>query len=401
MITGDIRMQFPVFSAHPDLIYLDNAATTQRPEAVIRAMDDFYRSGNANIHRGVYDLSARATEEYEQTRALAAKFLGAGDASNIGFTRGTTESVNIIARAFLQPKLTGSDNVVVTIAEHHANFIPWQQVCEETGTELRIVPVDDSGRLDMDVMSSMIDERTKMVAVAHISNTRGTIHPIDQVIAMAHAKGAPVMIDAAQSAALYDLDVSRRQNDFLAFSAHKMFGPFGTGILYAADQYKGDIGPYTVGGGMIRHVSVEGTSFQRFPYNLEAGTPNISGVIGLKAAIEYVMGLDRGALRKELDELTAVVRQGLAQLEGVQLLGPDEGSSSIISFNVEGVHPHDAATFLNAEGIAVRAGMHCTQPLLASMELPGTVRASFSIYNTMEEGRKLVQAVEKLYNFWK
>ncbi len=400
MIHTDVRKDFPIFREDPSLIYLDNAATTQRPDKVLVAMDDFYRHGNANIHRGVYDLSSRATDQYEKTRQTVAEFIGASSASNIGFTSGTTESVNVIANSFLRLRLFPGDNVVVSLAEHHANFIPWQRVCQEKGAEFRILSVNETGEIDLDEFAGLVDEKTKMVAVTHISNTLGTIFPIDEIISKAHELGVPVFVDAAQSAALYSLDVVKRKIDFLAFSGHKIFGPFGVGVIYVADQYMEEVGPYSVGGGMIRDVTREKTTFQPFPGNLEAGTANIAGVLGMGAAIDYLQSLDRNELRKNTDAIAQGVRSALADIPGVRLVGNARNISSIISFVVEGVHPHDAATFLNAEGIAVRAGMHCTQPLLDSFALPGTVRASFTIYNTAEEGEKLVEAVEKLYKFW-
>jgi len=400
MATPDIRKQFPIFSVHPGLIYLDNAATTQRPSVVLEAMDQFYREGNANIHRGVYDLSSRATEQYERARDHVARFIGAESSANIGFTKGTTESINIVAHGFLADELDAGDNVVVTIAEHHANFIPWQQVCGVRNAELRVAPMDDSGRLDMRAFEGMLDSRTKMIAVTHISNTLGSVFPIGEIARLAQKKGIPLLVDAAQSAALYPLEVTVNGIDFLAFSGHKIFGPFGTGILYVSARMRKKIKPLLVGGGMIRSVAVEHTDFQPFPYSLEAGTPNVAGIVGLVEAIKFLESIDRPLHRNKLEQLTHKVRNALREIEGLQLVGPDEASSSIISFNLEGIHPHDASTFLDAEGIAVRAGMHCTQPLMNAMQLPGTVRASFSIYNTEEEGEKLVEAVRRLKNFW-
>ncbi len=401
MVTDDIRRQFPIFDIHPGLIYLDNAATTQRPESVIRTMDTFYREENASIHRGVYELSANATARYEGARQAVADFIGSESASSIGFTKGTTESVNIVAQGFLKPRLKAGDNVVISIAEHHANFIPWQQVCKETGANLRVAPMDEETQLDMDSMRKMIDGRTKLVAVTHISNTLGTVFPVDEILAAAKEKDVPVLIDAAQSAALYPLDVSGRKIDFLAFSGHKIFGPFGTGVLYVSKRYQSEVRPIIAGGGMIRQVTVDETIFQPFPFSLDAGTPNVAGVMGLQEAIRFIETLDREAIRKYLQEITEWVKKELEQVDGLHMVGSKKGASSIISFNIEGVHPHDAATFLDAEGIAVRAGMHCTQPLMTSMQLPGTVRASFSIYNTREDGERLVDAVKKLAKFWR
>lgn len=381
-------------------MYLDNAATAQRPQVVIDAVNDFYSYENANIHRGIYDLSNEATTRYEGVRQSIADFIGAASAENIGFTKGTTESINIVARSFVQPHLKEGDNIVTTVMEHHANFLPWQQVCEEKEAAFRLLSVTPEGDLDIDALDDLLDERTRILAVNHISNTIGTINPIEQIIKKAHQKGIPVLIDAAQSAAFYELNAAKLQCDFLAFSGHKLFGPFGTGILYVSDQYTKEIGPYNVGGGMIKQVAAEGSSFQAFPQNLEAGTPNISGIIGLGAAINYLQSLDRAKMVQYLDELRGYAEEKMRSIAEVKLVGAPKQKSSILSFTVDDIHPHDVASFLNKDGIAVRAGMHCTQPLLHQMQVSSTVRASFSTYNTKEEVDRLYASIVELIKFW-
>ncbi len=394
------RSQFPVFDKYPELAYLDNAATTQRPQVVIDAITQFYSYENANIHRGIYDLSNQATAKYEAARTAVAKFLGADDPQNIAFTKGTTESVNIVAQSFLADRLHPGDNIVVSILEHHANFIPWQILAKSKGAELRIIPIDEYGDLDLGVYNSLVDRRTKMVAVSHISNTLGTINDIAELIAVAHAKGAPVTIDAAQSASLYPLDAGALDCDFLAFSGHKIFGPFGIGVLYVSDRFLSEIKPYNYGGGMIREVTVEETTFAKYPFNLEAGTGNVGGVIGLHAAIEFLNNIDRVTARKDLVDLSESTLQMLHSIPEVTIVKQPRQHSGIFSLTVKGIHPHDVASFLNKDGIAVRAGMHCTQPLLESIGVPATVRISLSIYNERSEIDRLKSSLMDLIKFW-
>jgi cysteine desulfurase/selenocysteine lyase len=394
------RSQFPVFDKYPQLAYLDNAATTQRPKAVIDAITEFYSYENANIHRGIYDLSNAATAKYEASRNAVAHFIGASSADNIAFTKGTTESVNIVANSFLAARLKPGDNIVVSILEHHANFIPWQMLAKTNGAELRIIPVDDDGDLDLIAYRRLVDKRTKMVAVNHISNTLGTINDIAKMIAVAHQEGAPIMIDAAQSASLYPLDAAALDYDFLAFSGHKIFGPFGIGVLYTHDRYLSEMAPYNYGGGMIRDVTVEETSFAKYPFNLEAGTGNVAGVVGLHAAIKYLSSMDRDAAKHKLIDLSEYTVEVLQSIPEVSIVRLPKYHSGIFSLDIKDIHSHDVASFLNKDGIAVRAGMHCTQPLLNAIGVPSTVRVSLTIYNERSEIDRLKASLMDLIKFW-
>lgn len=395
-----IKQQFPIFSEFPELVYLDNAATTQRPQRVIDRVSNFHQQENASIRRGVYQLSARATQEFEVARSTVANFFQAPQDDCIAFTQGTTESVNIVARSIIGDRLTPGDNVVVSLMEHHANFIPWQMLCQANQAQLRVVPVDESGELNLEEFNAQIDSRTALVAIVHVSNTLGTINPIHEIVRMAHQKEVPVLVDAAQSAALYPLDLSELDCDFLVCSAHKMFGPFGVGVLYVHPRYHRQVQPYNYGGGIIRSVTVENTEFLPYPYLLEAGTPNVAGVIGLAEAIRFIESIDHESLVKQLHELTNVARRKLASIDGISLVGNPAISSSILSFGMAGMHPHDIASFLNEDHIAVRAGQHCTQPLLDHWGVPATVRASLSIYNTPPDIDQLIESIQGIKDFW-
>lgn len=398
---SNIRERFPIFSQHPGLVYLDNAATTQRVDTMIEAMDTFYHKQNATVHRGVYELSATASQSFEACRTKVADFIGAPSPGNIAFTKGTTESINIVASSFLRRKLRPGDNVVVSIMEHHANFIPWQMLCREVGAELRIIPISGNGDLDLGALEPLLDNRTRLVAITHISNLLGTFNPIEEVIALAHAKGVPVLIDAAQSGALYPMDVTQMDCDFLTFSGHKAFGPFGIGVLYTRQELKADIHPYTYGGGIVQNVMLDVTDFKPYPHNLDAGTPNIPGVIGLSAAIDFTRDLDRKACVEHVQGLSHLCRNELKRINGVKVLGEPLKTGGIVSFYIDDIHPHDVASFLDEDHIAVRAGVHCAQPLLDHLDVAATVRASFSIYNTKEEVEHLVHAVKELIKFWR
>ena len=395
------RSDFPIFQKFPRLAYLDNAATTQRPKQVIGAITKFYSEENSNIHRGIYDLSNQATSRYEAVRKRTASFLGSENESTIGFTKGTTESINIVARSFVQPALGKGDNIVTTMMEHHANFLPWQVICEENEAEFKVIDVNDTGDLLIEQLDKKLNSKTRILALNHISNTLGTINQIEDVVHLAHQKGIPVLIDAAQSAAYYDLNVEDLDCDFLAFSGHKIFGPFGTGVLYVKDEHIPSMTPFNYGGGMIRQVAVKGSSYAEYPHNLEAGTPSIADVIGLGTAIEYVMNLDKKSVRAHLKELTKYGESQLSEIPGITIAGSPRERSGILSFTVEEIHPHDVASFLNKDNIAVRAGMHCTQPLLHHLNLSATVRASFSIYNSKEEIDRLCTSLTELIKFWK
>ena len=395
-----IKNQFPIFSKHPKLVYLDNAATTQRSQSVIDRISNFHQQENASIRRGAYRLASQATLGFEAGRAAIAYFFGASSSECIAFTSGTTESINIVARAIIGPKVKEGSNIVVTLMEHHANFIPWQVLCQEKSLELRVAPLNDRGELDMNKFEELIDYRTVVVAVTHISNTLGTINPISEIIQLAHRQRASVLIDVAQSATLYPINVQELDCDFLVCSAHKMFGPFGVGILYVNPRHHQSVQPYNYGGGIIHSVTVNKTDFLPYPRNLEAGTPNVAGVIGNAEAIRFIQTLDRKKINQQLHELTAYARQQLAEIEGLSLVGNPNNSSSIVSFTMDGMHPHDISSFLNEDNIAVRAGQHCTQPLLDQLGLPATVRASFSAYNCLEDVDKLVTSLREMKSFW-
>jgi len=395
------RGRFPIFQRHPELVYLDSAATAQRLDTVIDTMHEFSLSGNANVHRGIYNLSNKATDQYEQVREKVARFIKAKSPENIGFTKGTTESINVVARGYLEPRLNAGDNVVVSILEHHANFLPWQEVCKARGAELRILPMNENGRLSAETLESLIDNQTKLVAINHISNTLGRINPVEELAVTCRQHGIPILIDAAQSAGLHALDVEQSGFDFVAFSGHKLFGPMGTGVLYVSDQYRQEVQPLLVGGGMIKYVDIKGSSYREFPYNLEAGTPNVPGVLGLGAAVDFLMEIDRDAAVKHVKALAERLVSGVATISEVELLPYYDLESGIVSFNVKDIHPHDVAGYLNRDQIAVRAGMHCTQPLLDHLDLTATVRASFSIYNEASEVDRLIESLKNLIAFWK
>jgi cysteine desulfurase/selenocysteine lyase len=390
-----VKEHFPIFRTHPNLIFLDSASTSQKPQAVIDREREFYEQENANIHRGLYALSAEATQRYEAVRKLVSDFIRASTANEIAFTKGTTESINIVANSF-RKQLGKADNVVVTAMEHHANFIPWQQLCLETGAEFRVAPITQTGDLDLTALPLLLDDNTKILAVTHISNVLGTINPIDQIIRLAHQKNIPVLIDAAQSVGHVPIDVKNWDVDFLVFSAHKMFGPMGVGVLYAKSKHHHLIQPLNFGGGIVKSVSQAKTDFLEFPRNVEAGTPNVAGVVGLGAVIEFLKKLDWKILGDHSHKLAQQFRQQVELHQLARLVGNPKEISSTVSFVVDGMHPHDVAAFLAERNIAVRAGHHCAQPLHDALGVAATVRASFSIYNTSEDVTSIVEALREL-----
>jgi cysteine desulfurase/selenocysteine lyase len=395
-----IKSHFPIFSHRPELVYLDNAATTQKPRSVIDTITRFYEGENANIHRGLYDLSTDATRRFEAVRRQVAGFIGADDPNSIAFTKGTTESINLVAQGYLKKKLNPGDNVVISAMEHHANLIPWQQLCQEQKASLRIIPITPTGELALHELGALLDSRTRLVAITQISNVLGTINPVDEILSIAHQKNIPVLVDAAQGAGLYPIHVGRSKADFVAFSAHKMFGPLGTGVLYCAEPYHAALTPYQFGGGSISSVSFSSTQFLDYPRNQEAGTANIPGVLGLGSAIDFLEQLDLAAVAHHLKNLTLHFREGLQTLDGYSLVGNPTSSGAIVSFNSDKVHPHDIAGYLANENIAVRAGHHCCQPLHDSLGVPATVRVSFSVYNTMADVHKTLEALGAVKQFW-
>ena len=399
-----VRADFPILSTEVrgnPLTYLDNGATAQKPISVINTIDRYYRTENSNIHRGVHYLSEQATDAYEATRAKTANFLGAPDQDQVIFVRGATEGINLVAHGFIETVLSEGDEILITHMEHHANIVPWQIAAEKTGAVLKVVPVLDNGELDLQAYSRMLSDNTKIVSVVHVSNTLGTINPVEEIIEQAHKLDIPVLLDACQSVPHMPVDISKLDCDFLVFSGHKLFGPTGIGVLWGKRKWLEKFPPYQSGGDMIERVDFEGTTYKAIPGKLEAGTPHIEGVIGLSAAIDYVNEIDRsGALAHE-NSLLLEASEKLSTLEGLQIIGNSKNKASIISFIIKDIHPHDIGTFLDADGVAIRAGHHCTQPLLKRFGVAATARASFSFYNSFEDVDRLVASIIKMQRFFK
>ena len=398
-----VRADFPILSTEvrgKPLTYLDNGATSQKPLSVIEAIDRYYRAQNSNIHRGVHYLSECATDAYEAARSKVANFIGAQDQDEVIFVRGATEGINLVAHGFVETELSEGDEILITHMEHHANIVPWQIAAEKTGAILKVVPVLDNGELDMDAYTELLSRKTKLVSVVHVSNSLGTINPVERIIEQAHALDIPVLLDGCQSIPHMPVDVTALDCDFFVFSGHKVLGPTGIGVLWAKRQWLEKFPPYESGGDMIERVDFEGTTFKPIPGKFEAGTPHIEGVIGLAAAIDYVEGLDRaGALAHE-QALLDYASEKLSQIDGLRMIGTAQNKASILSFVIDEIHPHDIGTFLDADGVAVRAGHHCTQPLLKRFGLPATTRASCAFYNTFEDIDRLTEAVTKMQRFF-
>lgn len=400
-LPSDNKKLFPIFdSTLKDWAYLDNAATTQKPQSVIQSISNFYTNDNANIHRGLYDLSEQATRHYENTRRKVKEFLNAAKSSEIAFTSGTTEAINIVAHSFLH-NLNSGDEIVISAMEHHANLIPWQQLCLNKNAFLKIIPLTPNGDLDLKSFKSLVSSKTKLVALTHVSNTIGTINPIEEIITICHNTNVPVLIDAAQSVSHLKIDVSDLDVDFLVFSAHKMFGPMGTGVLFANERHHDSIRPLSFGGGAIKKVSFQETKFRAYPFSVEAGTPNVAGVIGLGTAIDFIQSFQPDELKIHSEQLAGSLREVLKSIPGITIAGNPKNPGTIISFIVNEIHAHDVASFLADKKIAVRAGHHCTQPLHEHMGWPATIRASFSIYNSMEDVERLIKSISELKNFWR
>ena len=398
-----VRADFPILATEvrgKPLTYLDSAATSQKPQAVIDAVQRYYQFENSNIHRGVHYLSEQATDAYEATRAKAARFIGAADQNEVIFTRGTTEGINLIAHGFTESVLQAGDEILITHMEHHANIVPWQIAAQQTGAVLKVVPVDDRGVLDMEAFEALLSEKTKLVSVVHVSNALGTINPVKNIIAMSHARGVPVLVDGAQSIPHMPVSVTELDCDFFVFSGHKICGPTGIGLLWGKRKWLEKLPPYQSGGDMIEKVDFEGTTYKGIPGKFEAGTPHISGVIGLSAAIDYLNGIDRAAaLQHELALLASATEQ-LSAIDGLRIIGTAPEKASVISFLIDEIHPHDIGTFLDAGGVAIRAGHHCTQPLLKRFGVPATARASFAFYNDFDDVERLVTALTKMKQFF-
>ena len=394
-----IREDFPILKQKVNgkpLVYLDNAATSQKPQVVIDTLTRYYATENSNIHRGVHSLSQQATQEYEDTRAKIRQFLNASDDREIIFVRGTTEGINLVAQSYGRQNVGEGDEVVISAMEHHSNIVPWQILCQEKGAHLRVIPMNDDGELLMDEYEGLLGPRTKLVSVVHMSNSLGTINPVRQMVEMAHGHGIPVLLDGAQSTPHMAIDVQELGCDFFVFSGHKLFGPTGIGALYGRAGLLESMPPYQGGGDMIKSVTFEKTLYNALPYKFEAGTPNIAGVIGLGAAVDYVsaLGLDNTSVYE--DTLLEYGTERLSAISGLRLVGTAREKAGILSFVLDGVHPHDIGTILDSEGIAVRTGHHCTQPVMERFGVAATARASLAFYNTKEEIDTLVRGIDKV-----
>ncbi len=394
-----IRQDFPILQERvhgKPLVYLDNAATAQKPQAVIDTMVRSLAEENANIHRGVHALSERATKSFEDARTKVKRFINAADAHEIVFVRGTTEAINLVAQTFGRTRLKAGDEVLISGLEHHSNIVPWQLLAEQIGIRLTVIPITDAGELRLDRYETLLTTRTKLVSLVHVSNSLGTINPVQEMIATAHARGIPVLLDGAQAVPHLKVDVQALDCDFYAFSGHKMFGPTGIGVLYGKRALLDSMPPYQGGGDMISSVTFEKSEYNIVPYKFEAGTPNITGAVGLGAAIDYLDGLDWPAVQAYEHELLAYGTEQLSRLTGVRILGTAASKASVLSFVMEHVHPHDIGTILDQEGVAIRTGHHCTQPLMERLGVPATARASLAFYNTRDEIDTLVAALGKV-----
>ena len=395
-----VRKDFPILSREVQgkpLVYLDNAATSQKPQSVIDTLVRYYTEINANVHRGVHTLSQEATDEYEGARSKVRKLINAKEDAEIIFTRGTTEGINLVARTFGVQHVGEGDEVIISNMEHHSNVVPWQILCDQIGAHLRVVPINDDGELLMDEYEKMVGPRTKLVSIVHLSNALGTINPVKDIVAIAHQHDVPVLLDGAQSAPHLPVDVQDLDCDFYAFSGHKLYGPTGIGILYGKREILESMPVYQTGGEQIKSVTFEKTIYNDLPYKFEAGTPNIAGAIGLGAAIDYVnaIGLDRAEAYET--ELLHYGTEQLQTIEGLKLIGTAHHKSGVLSFLLEGIHPHDIGTVLDTQGIAIRTGHHCTQPLMQRFQIPATARASLAFYNTKAEIDALVEGIHKTF----
>ncbi|MBL1142974.1 MAG: cysteine desulfurase [Proteobacteria bacterium] len=393
-----IRADFPILQQHVNgkpLVYLDNAATAQKPKQVIETLDTYYREYNSNIHRGVHTLSQKATDAYESAREKVKTFLNANSSKEIIFTRGATEAINLVAQSFGRDTISVGDEIIITELEHHSNIVPWQLLCEQTGATLRYIPINDAGELILEEYEKLLNKKTSIVAVGHISNALGTINPIKTIIDKAHAVGAKVLIDGAQAVPHTKADVQELDCDFYVFSGHKLFGPTGIGVLYGKEALLDAMPPYQGGGDMIQTVSMTKSTFNALPHKFEAGTPHIAGVIGLGAAIDYVNAIDIDVTAQYENELLDYANEQAAQITDLNFVGTAQNKTSILSFTLGRIHPHDIGTILDGEGVAIRAGHHCAMPVMERFEIPATARASFAFYNTREEVDALIQAIDK------
>jgi len=394
-----VREDFPLLRQEVrgrPLVYLDSAATAQKPQAVIDAIVRFYQHDNANVHRGVHILSERATEAYEGARETVRGFLNARDAREIIFVRGTTEAINLVAQTYGRKHVGPGDEILITQMEHHANIVPWRMLCEQTGATLRVIPVDDRGELVLDAVDALLTEKTRILAVTHVSNALGTVNPVKELTRRAHAKGIPVLVDGAQSVTHFPVDVQDLGCDFYALSGHKLFGPTGIGVLYGRLERLEPLPPYQGGGDMILSVTMEKITYNRVPHRFEAGTPNLEGAVGLAAAIRYLQALGLDAIAEHDRALMAYATQALESVPGLRMVGTAREKAGVLSFTLEDIHPHDVGTILDREGICIRTGHHCAQPVMQHFKLPATARASPALYNTREDVDALVRGLHKV-----
>ena len=392
------REDFPILDQHiynRPLVYLDNAATTQKPKCVIEALSDYYLTLNSNIHRGVHYLSQQATEAFEAARRRVQSFINAPHSEEIVFTRGATEAINLVASSFGRRFLSEGDEVLISEMEHHSNIVPWQLICEEKKARLRVIPFDENGVLDLTAYEQLLTDRTRIVAVTHVSNTLGTVNPIGEIVKMAHQRGIPVMVDGAQAVSHLKVDVQQLDCDFYCFSGHKMYAPMGIGVMYGKTRWLEEMPPYQGGGEMIKQVTFEKTTYNELPFKFEAGTPAVGDVIGLHRAIDYIEQIGMQHIADYEHELLQQATQKLLDINGLHIVGNASEKSAIISFILDGIHPYDAGMIIDKLGVAVRTGHHCTQPIMDKLHIPGTIRASFALYNTPEEVDVLCEAVRK------
>jgi cysteine desulfurase/selenocysteine lyase len=393
-----VRADFPILSEqvyNQPLVYFDNGATTQKPVQVIEAVDDYYRSYNSNVHRGVHYLSQKATDAEEAARRTVAQFLNARHTHEVIWTRGTTEAINLVASSFGKRYIQAGDEVIISAMEHHSNIVPWQIACDDRGATLRVIPINEAGELMMDVFDELLNDKTKIVAVTWVSNSLGTVNPVKEIIRKAHARNVPVLLDAAQAVQHLEVDVQELDVDFLVFSGHKIYAPTGIGVLYGKEALLQEMPPYQGGGSMIKQVTFAKTTWADLPFKFEAGTPHVSGAIGLGAALDYVQQTGLGNIIKWEHELLQYATEQMQQITGLRIIGTAREKAATLSFLVQHIHPFDLGELLDKQGIAVRTGHHCCQPIMEFYDIPGTIRASFSFYNTKEEIDLLVKAVQK------
>ena len=394
-----IRQDFPILDQTINgkkLVYFDNAATTQKPKVVIDAINDYYSGYNANIHRGIHHLAEKATAAFEATRKAVKEFLNAASIDEIIFTYGTTDSINLVSNTFGRKFIGEGDEIIISTLEHHSNIVSWQMLCEEKGCILKVIPINDAGEILLEEYEKLLSEKTKLVSIVHVSNALGTINPIKEVIEKAHAVGAKVLIDGAQASSHIDLDVQELDADFYALSAHKLFGPTGMGVLYGKRELLEAMPPYRGGGEMIKEVTFDKTTYADLPYKFEAGTPNIADVVAFKFALDYIQEIGKSNIAAYENELLKYATEKLEQIDGLKIIGKAKEKVSVVSFTLENIHPQDIGIILDQQGIAVRTGHHCTQPLMQRFGIPGTARASFSVYNTFEEIDALVAGIQKV-----